>query len=369
MLKLLGTTCALAALTAGAASAGGIERANQSVRTLFEEGRFLEFGTTFGSPDVSGTGPDVLPVPTGAFPSGNIGDEFLDFSAAYKADLNDTWSYAVIFDQPFGADVTYTPDTGNLFEGSNANFESNALTGILQYNTGNGISVYGGLRAQTIQANVGLEFIGGGFTAVGDRELEFGYLVGAAYERPDIALRVALTYNSAIDYELDTIETVGGATVSTIPTEIETPQSVNLEFQTGIAEDTLVFGSVRWVDWSEFAINPAFFASLPSTTGDPLVFFEDDRVTYNLGLGRRLNETWSVLGSIGYERSTGSLTGNLGPTDGFLSASIGAVYTKDNMRITGGLSYVDIGGATTNVGAQFSGNNAIGAAIRVGYSF
>ncbi|MEX0339277.1 MAG: OmpP1/FadL family transporter [Arenibacterium sp.] len=370
-MKLIATFGALSAFMASSALAGGIERTPQSVRTLFEDGRYLEFGVTFGNPRVTGSGVNAVPGATGPAPSGNITDDFYSFGASFKADLNDRLSYAIIFDQPFGADVQYPTGTGNLFAGSNATFDSNALTGVLQYNFDNGFSVYGGVRAQSIEADVALPFVSfpAGYTAVGDRELEFGYLVGVAFERPDIALRVALTYNSAIDYDLGTVEAVGGTTVSTVSTEIETPQSVNLEFQTGIAKDTLLFGSVRWVEWSEFAIDPAFFASAISTTGDALVFFEDDRVTLNLGLGRRLNDTWTILGSLGYERTTGSTTGNLGPTDGFMSASVGAIYTRDNMRITGGISYVDIGSATTNVGARFTDNSAFGATLRFGYSF
>ena len=150
-------------------------------------------------------------------------------------------------------------------------------------------------------------------------------------------------------------------------TEITTPQSVNLEFQSGVAEDTLVFGSVRWVEWTEFNISPARFPA------NPLVFFEDDRVTYTLGVGRRLSDQWSILGSVSYEESTGSLTGNLGPTDGFTAVAVGAIYTKDNMKITGGIRYVDIGDATTSIGggpgATFNNNSAIGAGLRVGWSF
>lgn len=370
-MKLIGTLSAVSALMASSALAGGIERTPQSVNALFEEGRYLEFGVTFGSPNVSGVGPSSVAPPPGVAGSGNITDDFFTFGATFKADLNDRLSYAVIFDQPFGADVTYPTGTGNIFAGSNANFDSNALTGVLQYNFSNGFSVYGGVRAQSIEADVALPFVAfpAGYTAVGDREYEFGYLVGVAYEKPEIGLRVALTYNSAIDYDLGTVESIGPNTVSTVSTEIETPQSVNLEIQTGVAADTLVFGSVRWVDWSEFQINPAFFAANIATTPDPLVFFADDRVTLNLGVGRRLNENWSILGSVGYERTTGSTTGNLGPTDGFMSASVGAIYNKDNMRVTGGISYVDIGSATTNVGAQFNDNSAFGATLRVGFFF
>ncbi len=347
MKKLILATTALTAL-ATTASAGGVERTPQSVGVLFEEGRYFEFSGSFGSPDVSG----VLGVS-----SGDIADSFFNLGAAYKADLNETISYAIIYDQPYGAGVTYPAGTGYLFAGSNAELKSHALTGILQYNLGNGGSVYGGLRAQTLQAEAVVTPFG--YSVDGERDLAFGYLVGAAYEKPEIALRVALTYNSEIDHDLDTTENGAPST----PTAITTPQSVNLEFQSGIAEDTLVFGSVRWVEWTVFNISPANFPA------NPLVFYADDRTTYTLGLGRRLNETWSVLGSVSYEENTGSATGNLGPTDGFTSVSLGAIYTKDNMKITGGVRYVDIGDATTTVAADFSGNSAIAAGLKVGWSF
>ena len=76
-----------------------------------------------------------------------------------------------------------------------------------------------------------------------------------------------------------------------------------------------------------------------------------------------------MLGSVGYEENTGSVTGNLGPTDGFTSVSLGAIYTKDNMKITGGVRYVDIGDATSFSNAQFTDNSAIAAGLRVGWSF
>ena len=101
----------------------------------------------------------------------------------------------------------------------------------------------------------------------------------------------------------------------------------------------------------------------------PLVFFEDDRITYTLGAARRLNETWAVLGSVSYEENTGSETGNLGPTDGFTSFGVGAVYSMDNMEITAGVRYIDIGDATTFSGGEFEGNDAIAAGLRVGWSF
>lgn len=359
MRSILLATTALA-MTAPAAFAGGIERTTQSTGILFEDGRYFETSLSFGSPSVSGVG--QAPGPNDGVTSGDITESYLNFGFAYKADLNDTWSYALIYDQPYGADVFYPSVSTYTFQGSFADFNSHALTGILEYNMPSNVSLYAGLRAQTIEAEAQVT---AGYNVVGDRDLSFGYLLGASYEKPEIALRVALTYISEIKHDLDTLE--NGAAASVTP--ITTPQAVNLEFQTGVAEDTLVFGSIRWVEWTKFAIAPEQYLLIPAFGGRPLVEFLDDRTTFTLGVGRRLNETWSVLGSVGYEETTGSTTGNLGPTDGLKSIALGAIYNKDNMKITGGVRYVDLGPATTTINARFSGNHAIGAGVKVGWQF
>jgi long-chain fatty acid transport protein len=92
-------------------------------------------------------------------------------------------------------------------------------------------------------------------------------------------------------------------------------------------------------------------------------------VTYNLGVGRRLNDQWSVAATLGYEPSDGERTGNLGPTDGMSSFGLAATYTMDNVKITAGVRYVDIGDATTSLNARFTGNDGIGVGFRIGYSF
>lgn len=355
MKNLILATTALTAL-AGAAAAGGLERTPQSMAILFEEGRYLELSFGIVAPDVSG----VL----GA-PSGDMLSTYSNLGVAYKADLNDQLSYAVIFDQPYGADTDYPTGTGNPFAGSTAKVRSNAISTVLQFNLDNGASVYGGPRFQTLQAEAFLPPVGG-YTVESDTNFALGYLVGAAYERPDIALRVSLTYHSKTTHDLELTEVLGATTVTT--QDVELPQALNLEFQSGVAEDTLVFGSVRWAEWSATVIDPPVYDGATGAA-PPLVFFTDDRITYTLGVGRRLNDTWSVLGSVSYEDTTGGVTGNLGPTDGFTSVSLGAIYRKDNMKITGGVRYADIGDATSFSGAVFEDNSAIAAGVRVGWSF
>ena len=50
-------------------------------------------------------------------------------------------------------------------------------------------------------------------------------------------------------------------------TTITTPQSVNLDFQTGIMADTVAFANVRWVNWKDFSIQPYKFGKVSEAVG------------------------------------------------------------------------------------------------------
>jgi long-subunit fatty acid transport protein len=334
-------------LTTTIANAGGLDRSGQSVGFIFEEGdaAFGSFG--FVSPEIS-SDPEAV--------TGNVGQNYTSLSFGYKRAVGNDLEMSVIFDQPYGADISY--ETGPLV-GTNASVKSNAVTGILRYSANENISVYGGLRLQSLQGEAAVP--AAGYTLDTETGYSAGYVVGAAYERPDIAMRVALTYNSAIDHTLESNENAG-ATVGEFG--ITTPQSVNLDFQSGIAADTLLFGSIRWVDWSEFDITPNAYP------GGALVDYSEDVTTYTLGIGRRFSDVFSGQFSVSYEESQGGLAPNLGPTDGYVSYAIGGEYVVNSQtKIRGGIRYVDIGDATSDAGIVFADNSAIAIGASVLYTF
>ena len=356
-------------LTAGAvvvgatgAFAGGIERSSQSVAPLFEAGNYAEFSFGSFNPEVSGTFSGVLP-------SGDMAPTYGTFSFAYKRALKDNLDIALIVDQPVGADVAYPAANAPYpFAGSSAEVRSLGVTGLLRYKFPSNVSLYGGLRVMRTNGNVNIiapaltpAFTNYGLSA--DPDTQVGYVVGVAWEKPEIAARVALTYNSKITHSFDVVETGLAAIPLPGTMDVEIPQSVNLEFQTGIAANTLLFGSVRWVDWTKFDITPPVL-------GTPIVSYTDDVVTYSLGVGRKFNEQWSGAVILGYEKSGGTPVGNLGPTDGYKSIGLAATYTMESVKITGGVRYVDIGDATTStIGSRFTDNSGLGVGVRVAYSF
>lgn len=309
---------------------------------------------------------------------------YLNLGLAFKHDYNDKLSVGFIYDQPFGADVAYPTGTGYYAEGSNAEFNSEAFTLLARYTLSERFSVHGGVRYQVVSAKAEVDnFIDtpiGTIQALdyaGDLERAggFGYVVGAAYEIPDIALRVALTYNSAITTEHDTKEIdngISGTPKTDGDIEIKSPQSVNLAFQTGVAKDTLLFGGVRWVNWSEFDITPDVYEAV--TGGNSLVSYENDTYTYSLGVGRRFSPAWAGSVSVGYEEQQGEIASNLGPTDGQWSLGVGAAYTFENVEVSLGARYVWIGDAETanavqSPAAEFEDNTALGVGMKIGVTF
>lgn len=354
----------------GAAQANGLERSDQSVGVLFQQGRYLEFSANYTQPDVSG----VL----SGRNSGNIAEDFNTVGFAFKDDINKSLSYALIYDEPYGTNIAYPTGTGYALASAKADLTARALTGILQYNIaepgsafGGQFSVYGGPRAQHIRAVAGLPLPGpvpDQYNVRTEGEFGYGYLLGAAWERSDLGMRASLTYTSEINYSLKTLETVsfGGATVGSrnSQTSVKAPESVTLELRTGITPTTALFGSVRYVPWSDFVVNPSLFSSFGR---GPLAFFKDDRTAYNIGIGQAITKNVSVFGILGYVPETGSLTTNLTPVDGLLRYTLGTTIKHGIATLTIAGRYTDLGDATTVSGGEFTDSSAWTSSVKLGF--
>ncbi|WP_417267441.1 OmpP1/FadL family transporter [Celeribacter baekdonensis] len=370
--SILALACAV---TATGAFAGGIDRSGQSIAPIFEDGSYLEFSFGSVNPTVSGVQTGTYNDGTTVVPglgqsSGNMVDSYTSVGAAYKTDISDKFSVALIFDQPFGADVNYSfadSPAPYAYVGSTASIDSNSLTAVLRYKINDRISVLGGVREVTSKGKVALS---NGYTMKTTTETDWGYVIGAAYEIPDIALRAALTYNSEITHDFTTTENG----VFDSPMETRLPQSVNLDFQTGIAADTLLMASVRWAEWTAFDISPTAYVA---SAGDALVDYDNDTISYSLGVGRRFNDKLSGSIMVGYEKSSGGYSGNLGPTDGYASLGLGLKYQiTEQTAISGGVRYVWIGDAETEnptapgtTFGEFTGNDATAFGIKISHSF
>ncbi len=322
-------------LTASAAHAGGVDRSGQDIGFIFEKGGYVALSYGSVKPTVEAT-------------SGFYGDIAVDYSStslAFKMDLNDKLSLGLLMDQPYGADIAYPAPVS-----AGAELNTSAITALARYKLNDAFSVHGGLSYTAIDGTYDAAGPGGVTTI--NRSTDVGYALGASWEKSEIAARVALTYFSGSNLVDPTSDSSFNA-----------PQAVNLDFQTGVAANTLVFGSLRWADWTETAIN---------VDGSDVVTYDEDTVTYSLGVGRKFNDNWSGAVTVGYEAAQGTEASKLAPTDGSMSLGLGITYTMDNIKITGGMRFVKLGDTFTTglpVGNTWADNTATAAGVEIAYTF
>ncbi|TCH62857.1 transporter [Acinetobacter sp. ANC 4862] len=407
-LKTLSTAILLATVPMTGAFAAALDRSGQSISAFLQPGNYFEAGISVLDPDVSGK------ANANNSNLSDMGDDYYFPSAALKLQLTDNFSFGLIYDQPFGADATYSttdqvlnPLTGeglfhNGSESTKVEVKTQNISMLFGFQPNENLNFYAGPVYQTVKGDVQLRGLAyGGSSTFGSYDANIkedgsvGWLAGFAYQIPDIALKASLTYRSEIDHDAKTTETfntglfAGFNALPNSDTSITTPQSVNLDFQTGIMADTVAFANVRWVEWSNFSIRPPKFgtasvqAPVVASTGKPngfdLVAYSDDQISATVGVGRKVNDQWAGNVSVGYDTGAGNPVSTLGPTEGYWNVGLGLQFSPaPNYFIAGGVKYFWLGDANAQSGAQFNtpatvakfeDNHALAYGLKIGYRF
>ena len=264
-----------------------------------------------------------------------------------------------------------------------ADVEVSSLALMGRYRINDNMSVLGGVNRYDV-SNATVTTMASHFVVSGD---EIAPVVGAAYENKEIALRVELLVQAETDVAL----TAGSSVSSAVPTvnvpnsKMVIPQTMTLNFQSGIAKDTLLFGSIHKADWDTAqitipdianGINPSTLATNQAVKGVSSSF--STKTAYSLGVGRKINENFSALGSYSTEGGGGATSADpFTLTDGSQTLGLGVRYTKDNMTITGGYSYTKVGDVTItypmaplpSLTATYADNKVTGLGLKIGFSF
>ena len=389
--------------------AAALDRSGQSIAPFLQPGNYFEAGISVLDPDVSGKD-------TSQNDTGDMANYYYSPNAALKLQATEHFSIGLIYDQPYGANAQYS-GKNNFVEnrpvpfkgGTSVTVDTEDLNLILGYQPNQNWNIYAGAVYQTLNSTVLLRGTSysayNGYDFKTGRDEAVGWLVGVAYQIPEIALKTSLTYRAKITHEMNAYEKHGAAGMTGSaafdaalnninntqgnPTEITTPQSVNLDFQTGIMANTVAFANLRWVNWKDFSIRPYKFgaasvlAPVVNKTGKKdgfdLVAYTEDQYSINAGVGRKINDHWAGNVSVGWDSGAGNPVTTLGPTEGYWNVGVGVQYSPaPNYFIAGGVKYFWLGDAKAQSGSQFNtsgyvaefeDNNAIAYGFKIGYKF
>ena len=380
-LKAISSSVLLALLPVSGVYAAAMDRSGQSISAFLQPNNYFEAGISVLDPSVSGKSR-----------FGNIsdmGDDYYFPTAALKLQPTEKFSFGLLYDQPFGADASYSDGrveaTGAPLAGTNVEVNSQNLTVLVGFQPNENINIYGGGAYQEVKGDLALTSLQ--YTATFKKDSGTGWIAGAAFQIPDIALKASLTYRSEIDHELETVE--GGAAVASIPgaskdTKLTTPQSVNLDFQTGIMANTVAFANVRWVEWSSLDIDVSKFRTfirlhpqlslLNGGQGANIIEYSKDQWSANVGVGRKFNDQWAGNFSVGWDSGAGNPVTALGPTEGYWNVGLGAQFSPTPATfIAGGVKYFMLGDADAQTAkvpvGKFEDNDALAYGLKIGYKF
>lgn len=327
------STVALSLLLYPAVSswAGGFDNTGRPFGIIFDgEGQPNEFRLTYShiSPDVHG---DVVRSQSIAGEPPQIAEELVseydNLMLGFRYQLNDQVSCAGRYEEPFRAQVHYQDDSLSYVPDSSAPavqrsapidsvYQSRSWSFACRYGwqtEHQRFYLFGGPKLQKIKGffSTDLSALDVGSTDNLDVALnggrEIGYLAGLAWELPAIAASVSLIYHSEISYQLK------GLSKTPIPNQAEravrkarastdTPQSYHLNLQTGVAPDWLVFGELKWSEWSK--VNRI---AVTDGLGNPsLGLFKNDTLDFSLGVIHATSERLRLGASYSSSKKLGS---------------------------------------------------------------
>jgi len=234
-----------------------------------------------------------------------------------------------------------------------------------RYSFNDKYSVIAGVRQSSLRKS-SLDTLAAAYSI--DAVSKTGAVYGFAYERPDIALKFEILRSESI-----TIDLVGkAATILDVTGTLVIPEATTINFQTGIAENTLLIASAHRVNWtgSDVKLNVALAPSLYQASEF------SNTTSYSLGLGRKLNEATSASLTYSWEKGTnpgGASTSPFTMSNGSETLSAGVQHKIGSITISGGISYTKAGDVdvthSSGLTASYADNSVTAVGIKFGYNF
>ncbi|MGH0001381.1 OmpP1/FadL family transporter [Pseudovibrio ascidiaceicola] len=355
VLKTLAQTtvlgCAVSMIPAAVFAGGWSTEGIADYDLLFADGKFVfETQATYANRNVDfknaktnqNTLAGPLPEDSAKSSAGDIAPNIAVFSGAVKVELLENLDLYARLNQPYLIREQPGFDWNGRYAIGETNADALGFDAMLSYkhevSKGNFVRVFGGLRSVTVDyEQLSKTWAGPGVdldTDINvDSEREYGFRIGAAFEKPEIALRAMIAYESAIDVELDGALAIQGAPVDFgASAEATLPQSIEAKIQTGIAPKWLASFGVKWTDWSvlnELAVDVASppVGSVPSKVVRDLGY--SDGWIVEAGVGHQLTDKLSVGSSVTWDKGIG------GPYSDTYSLSLGGSYDfAKNVKFT-----------------------------------
>lgn len=364
-------TTALVCFGASGVYAGGMEVSRLPTDMMFENGNYASISFGRFSPNVTD---NVYAT------SGSMYKDRSAITMTFSTQLNDKVTLGFANYKSAEISLDYANSAVAAVKPLNVDLNVKTMALLGRYEVAENVSVIGGLKYSTGSGGGNILVSPAGIITA-NKDSAVGAIIGASYENPEIALRISGFYQAKQDMKHVTTTTID-PTQTMQPTKSALPASYTLNFQSGIAPNTLLFGSIHRALWGDAHIS--FWSNAGTQggtngagagTGYVQKSTWTDSTSLSLGIGRKLSDEWAISSSLNYEgASEASGTSLLSTTDGVTGITLGGKYTQEGMTISGGINYSKLGDKKVDpAGAlpegTFSGNSVSTVGIKFGFNF
>ena len=363
----------VAICSAGSVLAGGMEVTRLPTDMMFEKGNYASFAFGKFKPDVTD---NVFAT------KGSMYKDRTAVTLTAKTQINDKFSLGFAKYKSAEISLDYSPASTFFAAVPLPNpyvalsVDTMALLG--RYEMDERVSIIGGLKYSTGSGGGNVITAPAGVIKAEDDSV-VGGIMGASYEIPEIALRISGVYQAKQEMMHSTTTdttALGGGVVNLQNTKSALPASLTIDFQSGIAPDTLLFGSIHRAFWSDAHIS--FWSTTALGGGGTGSYIQKstwtDTTSLSLGIGRKLSDQWAVSASLNYEGAS-EATGEslLSTTDGVRGITLGGKYTSEGgITISAGINRSKLGDkAVTSLGqtGNFTNNSVTSIGFKIGHNF
>ena len=367
-MKVIAKSACVLLLSSTSAFAGGFELQTLNTSSLYEEGNYGAFSFAKINSNLSGVGANPQKVKT--LKDQSVANGELKFETG-KLDVGLVSFRSGAIQMSGDSDATFA---GSYAPSVNANLNTLAL--IAKYSIGQNIDVLGGIQQNTL-SDFNLTSVFGSYDI--SSKSNISYIAGAAYSIPDIALRAEILVQPGSEISTSGEFTGSALTFNQsgkVQATLKTPQTITFNFQTGIAANTLIMGSIHHAKWGSAQTTATVATPIPAVNDAAAVTSAfGDTTKYTIGLGRKFSD--KVSGSLSYTHEAGSGATSesvFTMSNGSRALSVGMKYSLENFDVSFGASRTMFGDVTVNPGSGqpdlvYSGNTATTFGLKLSTKF
>lgn len=308
--------------------------------------------------DVNGQYDDIV----GA---GETGQSFKDTTMIHFASHSTLTDQISLSTQLYNPYALKTNHSQGFYQGSKAKFETQTFVTSVNYQFNDQFSAFASASlnqteaAIRINSNMASAQAGAptpDLNAILDKDVAFGWIAGASYHVPEIALRATLAYQSEVTHKNDVTETISGMTFKST-SKLVLPEALTFDFQTGIRETTLLTFSAQKRFWGGNKIE--------TQMAGEVVSFIDDATTFKLGIAEQFTPQIATYVQYIHEEALSDEVNPLAPNNGYQGLLLAASYTLNDMSYGAAFEYAQTDDVVDPFGTEFKDNRISGFTLMI----